>query len=176
MHSTSRLKYLQSIIRTGNNTELLSRISPFCILVRCADHLGKIDDNRLPRFAPDENVELVEVTMYQSCTGKSNDEVHERRIQLSWGRYFRNLPSEFIVRKTKKLAHRRSTYKGYASMNSINIVCRAWSIGVGTGKLCSCSTLWLRSGYDLISGSDDYHLHECPFFLGSQPRHIHPGR
>lgn len=57
--------------------------SPFRILVRCADHLGKIDDYWFAIFATNEDIELIEIAMNEACTSESNDYVHKSGVQFS---------------------------------------------------------------------------------------------
>lgn len=61
--------------------------------MRCADHLREINDNRFSRLSTDKDVELVEVTMNEAGMSKSNDEIHQLRIQFSRGRQLGNLSS-----------------------------------------------------------------------------------
>lgn len=53
----------------------------------CADHLWKIDDDRLAIFTPDEDVEFVEITVYQSVFRQTHNELHECCIEVRWGVY-----------------------------------------------------------------------------------------
>ena len=49
---------------------------PFCVLVRRADHLREVDDDRLPAVQSDEDVELVEVAVYEPGPREADDELH----------------------------------------------------------------------------------------------------
>ena len=59
----------------------------FRIFMSHTDHLREINDDRFVRFPADENVELVEVTMYQTGECEIDDDVHQFRIELSWVGY-----------------------------------------------------------------------------------------
>ncbi len=58
---------------------------PFRVLVRRADHLREVDDDRLAGLAADEDVELVEVAMDEPCPCEPYDEVHQVRVQRPRG-------------------------------------------------------------------------------------------
>jgi hypothetical protein len=61
MHSTSRLKYLEDFGHVAQK-KVEAAASPLCILVRSADHLGEINDNRLSRFLY-EDIEFIKIAV-----------------------------------------------------------------------------------------------------------------
>lgn len=76
---------------------------PFSIFMRSAHHLWKINYYRIASLAVNKDVEFVEVSMYETRSGKSDNEVHEFRVELPWWRDLRYLSSELYVRdKAKK--------------------------------------------------------------------------
>lgn len=81
MQSTSRLKYLMKLQNKQNQANNILD-SPFSILVRCTDHLREVNHNWFTVFATDQNIELVEITMYQASPGEAHYEVHKCRVQL----------------------------------------------------------------------------------------------
>lgn len=56
--------------------------SQFGIGVSCTCHLWEIDNDRLSVFASDQDVKLVEITVNQSVFGKSDNELHERSVEI----------------------------------------------------------------------------------------------
>jgi len=51
--------------------------APLCVLMRCADHLGEVDDDWVPCLAGDEDVELVIIAVDQASMCESNDDIHQ---------------------------------------------------------------------------------------------------
>ena len=81
IHSTSRLKYLIEL--SAMQTESQKKSVPLSVLVASADHLRKINDHRSSSFPPDQDIELVEISMNQTSLGKSDYQVHKRGIKLT---------------------------------------------------------------------------------------------
>jgi hypothetical protein len=91
IHSTSLLKYLK---RSGHLIVVGStRVtdSPLSILVRGANHLREINHDRFAVLAANEDVEFVEVTVYESRTRKPDDEVHQLRVEFTRRRHLVDL-------------------------------------------------------------------------------------
>jgi hypothetical protein len=78
MQVTSRLKYLQEKNNCNQRQTRLEEHSnvPFCVLMRGANHLRKINDDRFPSFAFDEDIELVKVSVYKTRASEPNNQVH----------------------------------------------------------------------------------------------------
>jgi len=57
--------------------------SPFSIFVRGANHLREIDDDGFAVTAANENVEFVEITVYQPSMREPDDEIHQLRIEFA---------------------------------------------------------------------------------------------
>ena len=49
----------------------------------CADHLREINDDGLSVLPSNENVELVEISVNESCSSETNEESHEFRVKGS---------------------------------------------------------------------------------------------
>jgi hypothetical protein len=49
-----------------------------------ADHLRKVDDHRFERLVFDHDVEFVEVSVNETNTGESDNELHKLRLEQSW--------------------------------------------------------------------------------------------
>ena len=95
--------------------------APFCILVRRADHLREVDDDRLPAVPSDEDVELVEVAVDEPRTREAHDEVHERRVQRAGGRHVGNLAAETQARGEPN--RRRHTGGGQGVNDRLQGIC-----------------------------------------------------
>ena len=50
---------------------------PLGVFMRCADHLRKVDNNGLPSFFSNEDIEFVKVTVDEAGLSKSDDHIHE---------------------------------------------------------------------------------------------------
>jgi hypothetical protein len=108
MQSTSRLKYLNVGDRSNkrlSRKEKKKTLEPFRVLVRGADHLREIDNDRLTVVSTDEDIELVEIAMDQASARKLDDEVHQRGEQLFGGRdvgYLASMLRDVGSKKKKK--------------------------------------------------------------------------
>lgn len=67
--------------------------SPFCIFVRGANHLWEIDHYGFAVAVTNEDVELVEVPVYESRKRESDDEIHQLRVEFARRRNLVNLTS-----------------------------------------------------------------------------------
>lgn len=77
MQSTSRLKYLA--INIGKLARLPQRKaddSHLGIYVRRTDHLREVNNDRFSCLSTDEDVKLIIVSVNETCSGKSYDDVH----------------------------------------------------------------------------------------------------
>jgi hypothetical protein len=59
--------------------------------VRSANHLREINDDRFAVIATNEDVEFVEVTVYESRMGEPDDEIHQLRVEFTRRRYMVDL-------------------------------------------------------------------------------------
>ena len=101
-----------------------------------ANHLWEVDDHGLTALSTNEDVELIEVPVDETRPCKSHDEIHESGVQFSGRWKLCDLAAvDILVIISQDIVI--GTYSGYASMNSMSIVWRAWSIGLGTGNSCS---------------------------------------
>lgn len=82
MHSTSLLKYLKRARRFPEEFHT-SIHSPFCIFMRRADHLRKVDHDRFTVATADEDVKFVEITVNESRVCKPDDQVHQLRVEFT---------------------------------------------------------------------------------------------
>lgn len=64
---------------------------PLCILVRGTNHLREINDNGFAVTAANEDVEFVEVTVYESRLCEPDDEVHQLRVEFTRRRHLVDL-------------------------------------------------------------------------------------
>ena len=87
MHSTSLLKYLK---RSSHLIAIVSaRVTdlPLCILVRGTNHLREINDDRFAIIAANEDVEFVEVAMYEPRLREPDDKIHKLRVKFTRRRH-----------------------------------------------------------------------------------------
>jgi hypothetical protein len=89
-HSTSLLKYLKRRL-FHSRWVCIRNGSPFCIFMRRANHLREINHDRLAVAATNEDIEFVEITVYESRMRKPDDKVHQSGVEITRRRHMVNL-------------------------------------------------------------------------------------
>ncbi len=65
--------------------------SPLCIFVRGTNHLREINHDRFAVTTANEDVEFVEVTVYESRMRETDDEIHQLGVEFSRRRHLVDL-------------------------------------------------------------------------------------
>jgi hypothetical protein len=65
--------------------------------MRRANHLREINHDRLAVAATNEDIEFVEITVYESRMGKPDDKVHQLGVEITRRRHLVDLAPNFQV-------------------------------------------------------------------------------